>query len=107
MRVGPGVVCDFCSDEHPRYLEDCETFEMIAASPGLPTVRIGGSEGAWSACEACHQMIKARKWRHLQNRAVEAMMRKYPTMPKNRVQKGVEIIHGAFRGHKSVESLNP
>lgn len=107
LRVGPGNVCDFCSDEEPHYIEDCETFEAWALGPGLEALPIGISEGGWSSCVPCHEMIKARKWHTLQRRAVDAMVRKYPDMPKNRVQHGVEIIHGAFRAHKPVSSLNP
>ena len=95
--------CDFCSNEEARYLEDCETFTAVLIGYGV----IGESTGAWMACPTCHAMIQARKWRHLQQRAVEAMVRKYPAAPKDRVQKGVEIIHGAFRAHRPVESLNP
>jgi len=110
VRVAQGAVCDFCSDEEPRYLEDCETFESYLWGEGIDPNKpeyIGRSVGAWASCGPCHQLIAARKWRHLQNRAVEAMLRKHPDIPKNRVQKGVDIIHGTFRAHKSVDTLNP
>jgi hypothetical protein len=97
------MLCDFCSEAQPRYMEDCETFTAVLIGAGL----IGQSTGAWAACPTCHAMVQGRKWRHLQQRAVAAMLRKYPTMPKNRVQHGVELIHGMFRAHKPVESLNP
>jgi hypothetical protein len=108
VRVSDSPVCDFCSSPEPRYLEDCETFEAWAMGhPSLPPALIGRSEGAWSACMPCHEMIQARKWAALQRRAVDALCRKWPEMPRSRVQKGVELIHGQFRAHKPVEGLNP
>lgn len=110
VRVAQGAQCDFCSDEEPHYLEDCETFESFLWGEGMDPNKpeyIGRSVGAWASCSACHQMVQARKWRALARRAVEAMQRKHPDIPKNRVQKGVELIHGTFRAHKPVSEINP
>jgi len=110
VRVAEHPVCDFCSDLEPRYLEDCETYEAYLWSPGMDPSKseyIGHSEGAWAACEVCHQLVQARKWHQLERRAVEAMQRKHPDIPKNRIQKGVAIIHDTFRRHKRIEDINP
>ena len=107
VRVSDAPVCDFCSDAEPRYIEDCETFETWMIGPGLPPAFVGESQGGWSSCEPCHQLIAARKWHTLTRRATDAMVRKYPDMPRSRVQKGVEIIHGTFRAHKPVSAINP
>jgi len=103
VRVSPYPVCDFCSEVEPRYLEDCETFMALPLDPSWPA----RSRGAWASCVPCHTLILARKWKPLQQRAVDAMLRKYPKMPKSRVQHGVELIHAQFRNHRPVEDLNP
>lgn len=110
VRVEEYPVCDFCSDIEPRYLEDCETFESYLWGEGMDPNKpeyIGKSLGAWAACEVCHRLIDARKWATLKRRAVDAMCRKHPEMPRNRVEKGVDIIHGTFRAHKPVSDINP
>lgn len=103
VRVSEAPVCDFCSSEEPRYLEDCEDFE---AKPFDVTFK-AMSRGAWAACATCHTMIQHRHWKLLKERAVAALLSKYPSLPKSRVQHGVELIHGQFRNHKPVEDLNP
>jgi len=107
VRVAPHPVCDFCSSAEPRYLEDCETFEVVGLNDAGGMAYIGKSDNDWAACEVCHQLVQGKKWRQLERRAVDAIQRKYPTMPRNRVQHGVQLIHGAFRTHKRVEDLNP
>jgi hypothetical protein len=102
-RVAQGAVCDFCSDEEPHYLENCETFVATL----LDGRTVGRSRGDWASCPTCHGMIATRKWHALKRRAVEAMVAKYPDKPKNRIEHGVDIIHAQFRAHKPVESLNP
>jgi hypothetical protein len=101
VRVAPDAVCDFCSSDEPRFLEDCETFE---AQPFVANYKAYAT-GAWAACVTCHDLILARQWHPLQKRAVEAFLRKYPNVPKSRVQRGVELIHGQFRAHKPVGDL--
>jgi len=103
VRVSPFPCCDFCSDVEPRFLENCESFQATL----LDGTVVGRSRGDWASCAMCHALVQARDWRALKRRAVDAMQRKYPNIPKKRLDYGVDLIHRQFRTHKPVEDLNP
>ena len=90
---GEGV-CDFCSDR-PCYANyDVESIEVFAPidKPYVPTVI---SEGAWSACKICAEMIDRLDRRSLVIRSITRMREKHGhNIP---IKLGdIKVIHDAF-----------
>ncbi len=51
MGCGGKPVCDFCSSEHPSWSYPAENFVATADETWA-------SDGAWLACNVCHDMIE-------------------------------------------------
>ena len=56
------TTCDFCSARAPRWVYPCVDFSAL---PGQQSI------GAWAACDTCHRLISARRWRAMVRRAVD------------------------------------
>jgi len=101
MRLADYPVCDFCSSAEPRYDEPCrdmETDRGNIASLGGRYVAV--SRGAWSSCEACHQLIASEKWHTLKRRALEASAARHPELPKSLLADGIEHMQLLFRRNR-------
>lgn len=95
VRVAPGAVCDFCSSDEPRHIEEAPTFEFDLA----PDVKATSREG-WASCSACHQLVARRDWQGLHDRAVRNMTRKHPEVSVANVKRAVREMHARFRAHQ-------
>jgi hypothetical protein len=69
-----GDHCDFC-DTHPVVkLYTCKNFEW----DGLPVFSVG-PDGLWAACRRCSELVDAKRWSTLTERALRAFLQKHPT----------------------------
>ena len=96
VRVALGDVCDFCSSLDPLFVEYASDFDMALEAPWGNA----HSEGGWSSCQACHDLVRARKWHALERRATDIMAAKHPDMPRSRIAAGVQQMHAQFRHHR-------
>lgn len=91
-------VCDFCSEPHPAWIEDANTFNVAPDVPELPrSVSVGG----WASCDVCHELILKDRWIALEDRAFEKLRPKYPEQSRRQVRFGVQAIHRQFREHRT------
>ena len=69
--IVPQSRCDFCSAEDPAW-------ELPARSFVIPGLTLGpvdnGSNGNWSACDSCAQLIDRNQWTALRRRALAAWL---------------------------------
>lgn len=59
----PVEKCDFCSNRFPSWVHPSKDF-------ALPEIGWVSSDGAWAACEACHELIENEEREKLASRAV-------------------------------------
>lgn len=95
VRVAEGAVCDFCSSEDPLFTEHAEDFD----TPITPNAT-GHSEGGWSSCQACHDLVQGHRWHALERRATDLLAAKHPDIPRSRIAAGVKHMHMQFRNHR-------
>jgi len=85
-------ICDFCSATPVVANEVARDFLV---NPGP----MGQSWGAWGACQTCHDLVEKQDWMGLEDRAYEAMRRKFPGSSKKTVRHAVQQIQRQFRIH--------
>ena len=74
--VEPGEVhtalrCDFCLAEHPGWEIPARAFDYAGAPDA-------GSDGDWSACDICAELVRRHRWTALRQRAVAAFVQRHP-----------------------------
>ena len=100
IEPGSHPICDFCSDHNPVRVYAAADFTFQKES-ALPQV----SEGAWSACQACAEMIDAENWPALTERALAALYKKFPSRHERFLLRVVvEQLHDNFRRHRRADA---
>jgi len=71
--------CDFCTAPHPTWVLPADSFKVA----GIPA----GSDGGWSACEACADLLRADDWAGLVRRAIReyAVWAGHPMLAESRM----------------------
>lgn len=85
--------CDFCSNEKVTWSYPCKSFTYIEG--------IIGSEGAWAACDRCHNMIEKEMHQTLAYYAIKTagfeipfsvMMDLHNMFRANRIGEAIAVI---------------
>src|SRR5215471_10485187 len=102
VRINPDRdICDFCSDPNPIRVYAAADF-MVEKTSHLPQV----SEGAWSACRNCSDLINAEKWNELTHRAFEAILQRHhiSIIDQPKMFRSMLELHARFRQHMRHDS---
>lgn len=84
-------ICDFCSEPNPRWQYPASDFIMHVPGPDDY-----GSEGAWAACDACHDLIEAGDGDGLAKRSADKFARNTPGMPRSFLLSRIRELHEGF-----------
>lgn len=87
-------VCDFCSVGLPRWNYPAADFEL-PTPPGVPFGSM--SQGAWGACDECHDLIEIGHWNDLANRSLD----KWPPEARAKLRPWVTAMHKEFKAHRT------
>jgi hypothetical protein len=93
------LVCDFCHASDPTWDYPAHDF-FYPSVPGLPRER---STGSWLACDVCHVLIEAARWRDLARRSAALFMQRngLPTAERSELVTHAVTAHRLFREHRN------
>lgn len=83
------IVCDFCSGRDVEWRYPTSTFVISADH---------GSADDWLACDLCHRLIEAGRWRQLANRALDAIG--VPDIVRRQARPKIMGLHEQFVAHR-------
>jgi hypothetical protein len=92
-------LCDFCSDPHPIWDYKCPSYATRGPEYSEKTRSIIAltSRGDWAACVRCAELIEARNWDGLSQRAALAIRVKSPVYRKlSDILPTVRYLHQTF-----------
>jgi hypothetical protein len=91
--------CDFCSAPFPAWVHPSADFSI----PHLGWV---SADGAWAACDVCHEMIMAEAQVRLRDRAVRTFAQRHGPLPKaaiNEMRSKITTMHAGFWQNRNGE----
>lgn len=95
-------ICDFCSSPGVYASHAAHDF-VDPATKG--TSFVSESKGAWAACKACDELIRAENWDGLAQRSAEKFFEKYagmidPRLTFAKFKQEMYALHEEFRKHR-------
>ena len=91
-------ICDFCSDPELRYIYPCRRF--VCAYDDVTTV----SEGGWTACDDCADLIERDRRAELYVRAIGAQRERHPLLRDpslmGSIARRVSTLQSSFFEHR-------
>jgi hypothetical protein len=93
------LVCDFCHAPEPTWDYPATDFAYPTVA-GLPRQR---STGSWLACDVCHVLIEAARWRDLAARSAALFVQRhhYPAALRQELVSHAVVAHRLFREHRA------
>lgn len=87
--------CDFCSAPFPAWVHPSADFIMAEGW--------ASADGAWAACDTCHELIEAEDRRALAERAFRTVPGGVPRAARNEVRTKIQRMHqGFWKGRNGV-----
>ncbi len=94
------TVCDFCAAPGATWQYPARSFPMaiqLAGPDGDSGITTHRSQGAWGACQRCHDAIEAGDWNAVTYRA----LRHYRASLRPHMEPGVRALWRAFQQHRT------
>jgi hypothetical protein len=104
VRTPPsGLICDFCSGPQIYAVYGANDFVFSRYQDDQGRNWVTKSQGSWTACAECAELIETERWEQLVDRSVIAIRTKYglrgrtPTELRSEVRRMHELFRNGMR----------